>query len=123
MGSSTCIIFLMPHSPGAHPRYLFWGYLVAFIVGLIFYYFSIHISHTTFHISPDIYKLMLCALAMGVAIFIMATLNIFHPPAAGFAVGLVLEKWNGVNLLILFLYLILLITIYLLLKKRLKDLV
>ena len=42
------------------------------------------------------------SIAVGLSLLFMAMLKLEHPPAAGFALGLVLEKWDHYTILIVF---------------------
>ena len=70
-GSSMVLLFGFPESPFAQPKNVFFGHLVAALVGVFFVNFiplPIYIS---------------IAGAVGIGIFLMIILDVVHPPAGG----------------------------------------
>jgi CBS-domain-containing membrane protein len=70
-GSSMVLLFGFPESPFAQPKNVFFGHLVAALVGVFFVKFiplPIYIS---------------IAGAVGIGIFLMIILDVVHPPAGG----------------------------------------
>jgi len=70
-GSSMVLLYGYPESPFAQPKNIFFGHLLASIVGVIFLYFF----------PLPIY--ILIPLAVGVGVGLMILLNVTHPPAGG----------------------------------------
>ena len=70
-GSSMVLLYGYPESPFAQPKNIFFGHLLASVVGVIFLYFF----------PLPIY--ILIPLAVGVGVGLMILLNVTHPPAGG----------------------------------------
>ena len=70
-GSSMVLLFGYPESPFAQPKNIFFGHLLASMVGIIFLYL----------IPLPIFLLIPLAVGFGVALMIL--LNVTHPPAGG----------------------------------------
>ena len=62
-------------------------------------------------------------MAVGFAIFIMAVTNTEHPPAAGIALGLVINRWDHLTIIYILIAIIWLVSIKLVLRKYLMDLI
>ncbi len=98
IGSSTFIVFTMPHIRQAYPRSLVGGHLVGLFSGAACYipFFWLFPQQ---RLIPDTLVVVLTgALAVGLAIFLMTITNTEHAPAAGTALGIVLQglTWTGV---------------------------
>lgn len=99
-GSTTFIAFAVPRSMVSGPRYLIGGYLVGMFAGTVM---------STLHASLGIADpfmaeaglVVLGALATGIAMFLMVVTKTEHPPAAALALGLVMNEWNALTLLVL----------------------
>ena len=70
-GSSMVLLFGYPESPFAQPKNIFFGHLLASVVGIIFLYL----------VPLPIFLLIPLAVGFGVALMIL--LNVTHPPAGG----------------------------------------
>ena len=123
LASSICILFVTPSSVTSTPRHLIGGYLIALILGLSGYYVCMWLGKITPH--PGLFNLHLICAALAVtgAIFFMVIFDATHPPAAGFALGLVIEAWDIWTILILTVAILLLATIRYTLRSVLIDLV
>ncbi len=86
LGATSFILFTMPHTHRSKPRYILGGYGIGSIVGVLC---SLIIGLNTF-VTP----VVLGALAVGLCMFLMVILNFEHPPAAGFALGIVIEGFD-----------------------------
>ncbi|MEJ2108182.1 MAG: HPP family protein [Acidiferrobacteraceae bacterium] len=94
LGASAFIAFALPHARLSRPRFLLGGYLIGTIVGCTCsYLFSL----------PLLMQLPLAsawldqvsgAAAVGLTMLLMVITNTEHPPAAGLALGFVLNTWN-----------------------------
>ena len=100
LGSSTFIAFAVPRSPHSDPRHMVGGYLVGIFAGSIM---------GTLHLALDISDpsvahasmIVFGALATALAMFVMVVTKTEHPPAAALALGLVLNEWNFLTLLVI----------------------
>ena len=88
-GSSAFVAFSMPHTESARPRFLIGGYCVGTSMGCLF---SVLGDLSLLAALPLI---ALGALAVGASIFVMVVTNTEHPPAAGLALGFVINPWDG----------------------------
>lgn len=92
LGATTFIVFCIPNSGTAQYRTLIGGYTVGMLIGIILCYVA-HREIMTF--LPDyVLDVIFGGLAVGLAMFIMVLTNTEHPPAAGLALGLVINSWD-----------------------------
>lgn len=123
LGASTFIVFTMPKQYSSDSRRLFGGYLVGLAVGFLFYLISTS-DFGTFFIGNHTTSLVIYgALAVGAAILIMIITNTEHAPAAGIALGLVINKWDYVTIIFIILAVIWMYGIKTILRKYLIDLI
>lgn len=94
LGASTFIAFTMPHARVSSPRFLVGGYAVGILAGVICHYASLLTVLVGIPVLQDSSQIVFAALAVGLAIFVMVITNLEHPPAAGVALGLVLNDCN-----------------------------
>lgn len=87
MGATAMLVFATPSSPMAQPWPVLAGTLVAAAVGTL----------AQRHVGDAVIG---CALAVGATVALMAALRCMHPPAAGLAALLVLERVDGTALLL-----------------------
>lgn len=99
LGASSFIAFAVPRSLQSDPRYMIGGYLVGMTCGCL-----MSLSHTYFHFNDAIadhtVMVVFGALATGLAMFVMVATKTEHPPAAALALGLVLNEWDLLTLLV-----------------------
>jgi CBS-domain-containing membrane protein len=123
LGASAMITFTMPYKYTADVRRLIGGYLVGIIIGFIFYLITTAVS--TEKIIPTNHTLpliLLAATSVGVSIFIMTMLNTEHAPAAGVALGLVIQEWTIITIIFIIASIIWMTLIKNLLKNWMIDL-
>lgn len=94
LGASAFIVFTMPHSYSSRPRSLLGGYFVGMSAGSLCYLLSCSRLLAPLVLTPRLSYVIFGALAVGVAILLMTVTNTEHPPAAGMALGLVLNQWD-----------------------------
>lgn len=123
LGASAFIVFVMPTQYSSDPRRLIGGYIVGMSVGFIFYLVAnSEIGSAIF--SDQIKSLIVFgAIAVGFAIFIMAVTNTEHAPAAGIALGLVINKWDYLTIIFIIIAVLWMTIIRIVLKKYLMDLI
>jgi len=121
LGATTFIVFAMPQGRTAQGRSLAVGYLLGGAVGCLL---SLLVGPLARLVGcpEDIPRVVLGALAVGLCTFGMVLLDAEHPPAAGFALGLVLRPWAWIDLGFVSLSVLLLILTRLALRRRLVDL-
>ncbi|MFH1847723.1 MAG: HPP family protein [Candidatus Omnitrophota bacterium] len=123
LGASCFIAFTMPHTRASKPRALIGGYMVGVIAGTICHFISE--ASLTVQILHD-YKMThiaLAALSVGLAMFIMVITDTEHAPAAGLALGLVLNEWDLYSVAFIVFGIITLSVTKELIKPALKNLV
>lgn len=94
LGASAFIVFTMPTTYSSDPRRLIGGYLVGISIGFFFYVLSEYIDMNSIFGTQTMSLVVFGALAVGAAIFIMTVTNTEHAPAAGIALGLVINQWD-----------------------------
>ena len=99
LGATTFIMFTKPRAYASCARQLFGGYLIGIITGIVFDLIS-QIPRLHEIIPEYVCTMLFCALAVGVAMLLMTLLNAEHAPAAGVALGLVLNVWDMRTLMI-----------------------
>jgi CBS-domain-containing membrane protein len=123
LGASAFIVFTMPSQYSSDPRRLIGGYIVGLIVGFIFYLISI--SDFSYNIigNQTTSLVIFGSLAVGFSIFVMALTNTEHAPAAGIALGLVVNKWDYITIIFILVSILWLVSIKIILKRHLMDLI
>jgi CBS-domain-containing membrane protein len=117
LGASAFIVFTMPNAYTSKTRPLLGGYIVGIIVGIILNTVAFSSLLASFHLSITLAIAIFGAISVGIAIFIMVATDTEHPPAAGIALGLVLNPWELTTILYIIIAVLLLAT----LKKVLKP--
>jgi len=123
LGASAFVVFAIPNSYSSDSRRLIGGYLVGISVGIICYNISIIFPTSDFFTNTEMSLIVFGAIAVGVAIFIMAITNTEHPPAAGIALGLVINKWDLITIIFILCAITWLTSIRKILKPHLLDLI
>ena len=121
LGASAFIAFAIPRSKLSGHRHMIGGYVVGIIAGIV----AASLNHW---IDPpggwDHAVMVVCgALAISLAMFLMVITRTEHPPAAALALGLVLNEWNFMTLLVVLSGVVLLSVIKRLVLPLLLDLV
>jgi CBS-domain-containing membrane protein len=101
LGSSAFIAFAVPRSLHSGPRSLVGGYVVGILAGSL-----MGTLNTLIDVSPsfDHAVMVICgAIAISLAMFTMVVTRTEHPPAAALALGLVLNEWSLLTLLVVLL--------------------
>jgi len=111
MGATAFIVFAMPTTVSAQTKNVIGGHLVGLASGAIFYF------------TPLPYYSLEYALAVGIAIFLMVTLDVEHPPAAGTALAVVINEVSLDAFVTIMLSAVILSQCRYYLRHRLKDLV
>jgi len=124
LGATTFIIFAMPKYATAQTRKVIGGHMVGIIVGVFcFYIASLTQNRESLFITQRVLEIFIPSLSVGLSIFIMAITNTEHPPAAGTALGIVIQGWSYSTILVILITISLLSLTKYLLKPWLKDLV
>ncbi len=117
LGATTFIVFAMPKDISAKTRHVIGGHIVGLICGAL----CAMIPHPAF-LHHTIASSMVCALAVGLSIFIMVVINTEHPPAAGTALGVAIQGLSLNITIAVIASAAILSLIHHFFKNRLKDL-
>ena len=109
MGATAFIVFAMPTAASAQTRNVIGGHLVGLASGTIFYFATL----------PYFIEY---PLAVGIAIFVMAALDVEHPPAAATALAVVINEVSPEVFVTIMASAVMLSQCRYYLKNRLKDL-
>jgi CBS-domain-containing membrane protein len=93
LGASAFIAFAMPRRPVSQPRLMVGGYIIGVVIGCLFT--AVSYLQLMPGISLHMHESILGALAVGLTVFLMVITESEHPPAAGLALGLVLNGCDG----------------------------
>lgn len=122
LASSAMIIFASPCSCSSRSSNIIGGYSLGIICG-VFGHFLVRLSLKT---HPELASINVVGLAAALAVLLvfllMCILRMEHPPAAGIALGLVIEPWDYSSLEIIFISVLVLSAARYLLKPILRPL-
>ena len=94
VASAAFTIFVFPDSIASTPRRVIGGQIVAILAGAMFFAIlnipALESTAETMTLLPSV----AAALAVGLSILIMVATNTEHPPAAGVALGIVIDPWQ-----------------------------
>jgi CBS-domain-containing membrane protein len=93
LGASSFIAFAQPTMRASRPRCLIGGYIVGVVVGSALSLMAGDAGDMWF-LGEHATRIVLGAIAVGSAMFVMVTTNTEHPPAAALALGFLLNEWN-----------------------------
>ena len=100
LGASAFIAFATPRHPHSGSRHLVGGYLVGIAAGTLMGCLDNAISIDSVIVEHAV-MIVFAALAMSLAMFLMVVTRTEHPPAAALALGLVLNEWDFVTLVVI----------------------
>jgi CBS-domain-containing membrane protein len=123
LGSSAFLIFTRPRAYSARPRPVIGGYVVSIVVGVAYSYATQLPGVLSLPVSATTVLIVLSAMAVGGAIFLMVITSTEHPPAAGLSLSLVLNVWDYEAILFVLAAVLLMATLRQLLQKYMVDLV
>ncbi len=123
LGASSFIAFAMPHRRASQPRLLVGGYLIGTVFGCLCFVASASLSGVWPSVSHVAFETIFAALAAGLAIFGMVITKTEHPPAAGLALGFVINGCDLRTIVVVMLGIIGLAVIKTLAKPLLIDLI
>jgi len=122
LASSAFVGFTMPHSEASSPRRLMGGYAISMVIGISFSIIAKH-GILTSHVPANALLMSMAALSVGLSIFIMVITDTEHAPAAGLALGLVLNTWDATTIVLIFFSISFMATSKRLLKGHMIDLI
>ena len=98
LGATAFIAFTMPHTRAAMPRSMVGGYVMCMLIAVLFYELSKFEPIVRLHETTAWGWQVFVACGLGTAIFIMVVTDTEHAPAAGAALGIMLNPWTYVTL-------------------------
>jgi CBS-domain-containing membrane protein len=124
LGATSFIVFAMPKTYASSPRRLIGGYSIGIITGIICSYLGsiLHDTSLLNALIPHESPIVFAAIAVGLSIFFMTLTNTEHAPAAGIALGLVINQWNLQSILFIVVVMLMMAIIHHLLHPYLIDL-
>lgn len=123
LGSSAFIVFAIPWSTTAQTRNLVGGHIVGLLCGAFCYFVLLNGPLSGIVIRWHLLTLLVYALTVGAAIFVMVITNTEHPPAAGTALGIVLQPWSWQVVIFIVAFALGLALVRWLLRHRLTNLI
>ncbi len=117
-GATCFIVFAMPHQKTSNPRRLIGGYIIGIAVGVGMYCLE---SVIPFHDISWLISLF-GAVTVALSIFLMTMTNTEHPPAAGVALGIALDGFDPLGLLLIFSAVLILVAVKYLLRRWMINL-
>ncbi|MGR3218234.1 MAG: HPP family protein [Candidatus Anammoxibacter sp.] len=123
LGASAFIAFAMPHRAVSGPRLLIGGYLIGIAVGCGCHFFSEHYLLTHISFIQTYSRPIFGSISVGTAIFLMTITDTEHPPAAGLALGFVLNGWSYMTIEVVLAGIVLISLIKFMLRRLLINLV
>jgi CBS-domain-containing membrane protein len=99
LGASSVIAFSAPSMRASRPRSLIGGYLIGILVGCVMSSLT-GLAKDSNMVDPHSLAIVLGAIAVGAAMFLMATTDTEHPPGAAIALGFVLNEWDMLTVVV-----------------------
>ena len=93
LGATAFIVFALPKTEASRARVVIPGYAIGAVVGSACRWLAA-LDMTGHPIAEKYITIVLAALAVGLAIFLMTITNTEHAPAAGVALGMVIGRWS-----------------------------
>jgi CBS-domain-containing membrane protein len=122
LASTAFIVFVNPGGLMAQPRRVTGGHAVAIIVSF-FFSVVIHDGVLPSGLDGSLSLDVMAALCVGVMMLIMAVTNLEHAPAAGTAVGLVVEPWHLATAVSVIVAAVIFAAIHTAFHHRMRDLI
>ena len=94
VASAAFTIFVFPDSIASTPRRVIGGQIVAILAGTLFFALLSIPALESATETINLVTSVAAALAVGLSILIMVATNTEHPPAAGVALGIVIDPWQ-----------------------------
>ncbi len=123
LGASAFLVFTRPRAYASRSRTLIGGYLIGMAVGVLYYYMALLPAHFSMALSEATVLVVFSAMAVGTAIFLMVVTDTEHAPAAGMALGLVLNQWDHKTLLFILMAVFVMAVLRKVLQPYMVDLV
>jgi len=101
LGASTFIAFAVPRSLQSGPRYLIGGYVVGILIGCLMGTLNSALNFSDATLTHAV-MILFGALAIGLAMLVMVVTRTEHSPAVALALGLVLNEWSLLTIVVVF---------------------
>lgn len=101
IASSIFIIFTAPHTVAGQNKAIIGGYVIGMLVGAGCHYLLHHQHLIPLNAFHGYGSLILGALSIVLVLMLMVMLQMPHPPAAGLALGMVIDNWEPQALLLI----------------------
>lgn len=122
LGASAFVAFAVPRSLHSNPRCLIGGYLIGILSGASMSMIDASIMVSSATMGHAV--MVLCgAIAISLAMFSMVVTRTEHPPAAALALGLVINEWNVLTLVVVLIGVIALSVVKRMVLPLLMDLI
>lgn len=121
IASSTATVFVVPHSVASTPRRVVGGHVVSLTVGIALWG-VLHLVTGDANAASNTQIDIFGAAAVGLAVLAMATTNTEHPPAAGTALGIIVEGMSFTFIAFILSAAIILSLVRAVLRDRLQNL-
>ena len=102
LGATSFIVFTTPSSHAASPRTVAAAYSLGLLVGCSLSYLTTFAIFIETFPNAAMAQIFAAAIAVASTAFLMLVFSVQHPPAAGMALGLVLNDWSGMTLFFVF---------------------
>ncbi|MDH5648575.1 MAG: HPP family protein [Gammaproteobacteria bacterium] len=123
LGSTAFLVFTRPRAYASRLRPLLGGYFIGMSVGIFFYYLSLLPSLVSLPVSTSTVYIVFSAMSVGAAIFFMVVTNTEHAPAAGMALGLVMNDWDYRTIVFIFSAVVIIAVLRQILRPFMIDLI
>jgi CBS-domain-containing membrane protein len=117
IGATAFIVFALPKSLLAKPQNIIGGYAVGFLCGLV-----CSLIPLPDFVDHNLIASLVYALAVGLSIFIMVTIDLEHPPASAIALAVAVDGFRWPVTLAILISVLTLSIIHIGFNKYLKDL-
>lgn len=94
IASTAFTIFVFPDSVASTPRRVIGGQIVSILAGSLFFLLLQLPPLETMAAGAQLVPSVAAGLAVGLGILLMVATNTEHPPAAGVALGIVIDPWQ-----------------------------
>jgi CBS-domain-containing membrane protein len=119
-GASAFIAFTLPHSKTSGPRYLIGGYVIGILVGCLIHYVTA--LPVGYYPAQRVLYTIAGGAAVALSMFVMTAFDAEHPPAAGIALGFVLNEWTFMTVVLVLAGIIVISAVQRILKPRMINL-
>jgi CBS-domain-containing membrane protein len=123
LGSSVVILFVHPSASAARPRSVVGGHALGLVVGIGCSLLVFSSPAGGFIEHSRLLSDFSLALSLGTVILVMAITNTKHPPAAGTVLGMSLQAFDPVRMVVFLVAILMLSIIQYLLRSHLHDLI